>query len=120
MKGSTMRQFKRIIVGIVLAVAVAWSLYDWAFLDRGPAYFAADWRRVLLLAVISVAGGLATLVFQRLPALARQHLTTASFGCGVVLVTGCCGYAVWQFLRLRSHLTDSGMFWPVALTVVVR
>jgi hypothetical protein len=74
-----MRHFKHIIGWAVIALGVVWSLYDWFFVDEGPAYFASDWRRVLLLAILSVGGGLATLAFMRLPDTARQPLTTTLF-----------------------------------------
>jgi hypothetical protein len=110
-----MRHSKHIIGWTVIALGVGWSFYDWFFVDNGPAYFAGDWRRLLLLAFISTIGGLAVLGFIRLPAVARQRLATASFAVATVCATWCCGYFIWQFVRLRSFLVEMGAFWILAV-----
>jgi len=51
-----MRHSKHIISWVVIAFCLAWALYDWLFINDGPAYFASDWRRILLLAAVSIGG----------------------------------------------------------------
>lgn len=104
-----MRFFKQILVLMLVAGLIAWSFYDWVFIDQGPAYFAADWRRVALVVAMSLAGGLVTFVFMQLPAALRQHVLTGLFGVGVLLALGCCAYTVWKFFELRLFLAESGM-----------
>jgi len=87
---------------LVIAFGVAWSLYDWLFVDNVPGYFASDWRRILLLAVLSIGGGFAVAGFMRLPAVARRRLATTSFAVGAASATWCCGYFIWQFIRFAG------------------
>jgi hypothetical protein len=110
-----MRISKQIIGWLVITAGVAWSLYDWTFVDNALGFFASDWRRILLLAVLSIGGGFAVAGFMRLPAVARQRFVTASFAVGAVSATWCCGYFIWQFIRLRALLVDKSLVWLLAL-----
>ena len=114
-----MRHSKQIISWALIALCFVWPLYDWFVVDDGPAYFASNWRRILLLAAISIGGGLAVLVFMKLPDITRGRLTTISFTVGGASATWCCGYFIWQFVRLRSFLVEVGEFWMLAFFALI-
>ena len=114
-----MRYSKRIISWAVIALCFAWSLYDWFFVDDGPAYFASDRRRLVVLAAVSVGGGLAVLAFMKLPDTTRRRLTTISFAIGSVAATWCCGYFIWQFVHLCSLLVEMGELWMLAAFALI-
>jgi hypothetical protein len=110
-----MRPLTHIVGWVAIAFSVGWSFYDWIFVDEGLAYFAADWRRVLLLAFISITGGLAVLGFMRLPTAVRLRLTAILLAVCTLGWTWCGGYSIWQLVRLRLWLTDMGeAFWLLA------
>jgi energy-converting hydrogenase Eha subunit A len=108
------RQLKHIGTGLAVFTAVAWSVYDWIMVDQGPAWFAADWRRIVILAVITIVGSIATMAVISLPPAVQQRLIITSFGSGAVLVTAVCGYTVWQFFRMYSFLSETHVLWAFA------
>lgn len=114
-----MRHSKHIIRWAVIALCLAWPLYDWFFVDDGPAYFASDWRRLVMLAAISVGGGLAVLTFMKLSDITRRRLTAVSFAIGGVVATWCCGYFIWQFVRLCPFLVQMGELWTLAVLALI-
>jgi hypothetical protein len=109
-----MRYLKQILILVAVLAAVAWSIYDWIVVDQGPAYFAGDWRRIALLAIITIVGSTATLAFMSLPPAVRQRLSITSFAAGAFLITTCCGYTIWQFFRMYSFLSQTNALWLVA------
>ena len=113
-----MRQLKHIGIGMAVFAAVAWSIYDWVVVDQGPAYFAADWRRIALLAIITIVGSMATLAFISLAPAVQQRLTILTFAAGAVLVTAFLGYTVWQFYRMYAFLPEMNARWLVLAVVL--
>jgi hypothetical protein len=68
----------------------------------------------VLLAAISVGGGLTVLAYMKLPGVTRQRLTTVSFGFGGVAATWSCGYFIWRFVSLSSVLVEIDELWILA------
>ncbi len=95
----------RLVMRLVLLAAVVafmvLDFQDWIYVDQGPAYFAADWRRIALVVVLSLGGGLIAFLFMRLPAIVGQRVTTGVFGAGLLLATICCAYSAWALFKLR-------------------
>jgi predicted MFS family arabinose efflux permease len=112
------RNLKQIGIWTAVFAAVAWSIYDWIVVDQGPAYFAADWRRIALLAIITIVGSMATLAFMSLPPAVQQRLSITSFAAGAVLSTAACGYTVWQFFRMYAFLREMNARWLVLAVVL--
>jgi len=100
-----MKLLTRIVAVIAVVALIAWDLYDWICIDQGPAYFAADWRRIALVVVLSLGGGLIAFLFMRLPAVVRQRVTTSVFGAGVLLGTICERI-------VHGHSSNSAFFQP--------
>ena len=69
-----------VVFWVVAFVAFAWCAYEWAFVDDGPAYFTAEWRRVASVALFSVAGGFLVAVIRELPTPARHRVGATVFG----------------------------------------
>src|ERR1043166_1242667 len=109
-----MRHFNHIIGWLVTLAAFVWCVYEWGFVDDGPAYFAADWRRIVAVAVFSIAGGLLVLVILQLPAATRRRVGATVFGPIALLAGGGCIWTIWQFFRVRQFLAEVRILWWVA------
>jgi hypothetical protein len=57
--------------------AFSWFIYEWSFVDDGPSYFAADWRRLAAIAVFAIAGGCVLTIWQFFQV--REFLAEANF-----------------------------------------
>ena len=106
-----MGSFKQIIRWLVVIGAVGWCLYEWVFVSDGPAYFAADWRRVGFVVIVSVVGGLAVFGFMQFPERVRQRLAATIFALGAALAVVDCAYSVWRLLALREVLAEARIVW---------
>jgi hypothetical protein len=113
-----MQNLKHTIAWVVAFVAFAWCAYEWAFVDDGPAYFAAEWRRVASVAVFSVAGGLLVAVIMVLPTPARHRVGATVFGvCGLLAIAGCI-WSVWQLFRFGDLVRQTPILWAVTAVEV--
>src|SRR5687768_8937030 len=104
-----------------MTASMAWSFYEWIYVDQGPAYFAADWRRVALVVALGIGGGVMALLIMRLPAMVRQGLLISTFVAGVLLATVGCSYAAWQLFQLRAFAAEAHnqlMLWSLMLIPV--
>src|SRR5213593_3158075 len=109
-----MRHSKHIIGWMVMLAAFAWCIYEWGFVDDGPAYFAADWRRIVAVAVFSIAGGVLVSLIMRVPEATRHRVGATVFGTLALLAAGGCIWSIWQFFRLREFLAVARILWFVA------
>lgn len=103
-----------IIGWLITLSAFAWCIYEWGFRDDGPAYFAADWRRILTVAVFSIAGGLLVFFIMRLPERARYRVAVMVFGTIVFLAAAGCCWTAWKFFRIREVLLQTPSLWMAA------
>jgi hypothetical protein len=76
-----------------------WSLYNWIYVEDGPAYFTDDPRRILWVGVISLIGGAIVFLFMKLPLATRRSLEIGLFG-AMAFVAG--GVSVIKFWSLYS------------------
>ena len=109
-----MRHSKHIIGWLVTLSAFAWCIYEWGFSDDGSAYFAADWRRILAVAVFSIAGGLLVSFIMRLPEASRYRVGATVFGIFTLLAAGGCIWTIWQLVHVRKFLTEAHILCWVA------
>lgn len=110
-----MKHAKYIIGFLGIALVTAWGLYQWAFVDDGPGYFAEDWRRILVVAGMAVVGGSLVLVFEQLPTRIRWFIAEYLFGGIAVLAIIGYGYLVWLLLQMRSWFAEAGVsIWMIA------
>jgi len=94
---------------VIIALAGLWSLYDWLFVTAGPAYFAADWRRAMLVAAVSIFGGLVVFAVMNLPEASRRWVIRSVFaGLVIVALAGCC-VSIWGFFQLREVAPPGAM-----------
>jgi hypothetical protein len=110
MLGHTMRMRKWSVIAAVTAFAifaVADLVHD--FVANDPiGYFSAEPHRLLYVAAIAIAGGLAALGFYRLSPRAQRHVRVFSWGAAASTMTAAVGYAVFCFLSLFSFMVESG------------
>jgi len=109
-----MRHSKHIIGWLATLTAFAWCIYEWGFVDDGPAYFAANWRRIAAVAVFSIAGGLLVCFIMQLPEAARRRVGATVSGTIALLAGTGCIWTVWQLFRFREFLAEARILWCVA------
>jgi hypothetical protein len=109
-----LRHSKHIIGWLATLAAFGWCIYEWGFVDDGPAYFAADWRRIAAVAAFSIAGGLLVFAIMQLPEATRHRVGATVFGTIALLAGGGCIWTIWQFFRVRQFLAEARIFWCVA------
>ena len=71
-------------------------------------YFSTEPHRLLYVAVIAMAGGLAALGFSRLSPRAQRNVRAFSWGAAATTMTWFIGYFVFRFLSLSSFIGESG------------
>lgn len=111
---NAMRHSKHIIGWLVTLAAFAWCIFEWGFADEGPAYFAADRRRIVAVAVFSIAGGLLVYFIMQLPEAVRHRVGAIVFGTLALLAAGGCIWIIWQFFRLHEFISEARILWWVA------
>jgi hypothetical protein len=114
-----MKQHKRILGWTIIAATAIWCLYEWLFVSDGPAYFAADWRRIALVAGLSVGGGLLALFFTRLPERMRRRIAIVTFGTSAVVSVAGCIYSIWWLFRLGDFLAEARILWVVSAVELI-
>ena len=108
-----MKHSKHIIGWLVTLAAFAWCIYEWGYVNDGPSFFAADWRRIAAVAVFSIAGALLLSLIMRLPEGARYRVGATLFGVFALLAAGGCVWTIWQFFRVREVLPGARILWWV-------
>jgi hypothetical protein len=96
-----------------IVLVLAWDIYDWVFVSNGPAYFASDWRTVLLVAAISVVVGLAVLFIMRLPEERRRRFAVGYHCTMFFLAIAGSGGTAWLCWRARELFKEGVMVWGV-------
>ena len=103
-----MRRWSVIAAVTAFAIfAVADLVHD--FVANDPiGYFSAQPNRLLYVAAIAIAGGLAALGFYRLSPRAQRHVRVFSWGAAASTMTAVVGYGGFCFLSLFSFIVESG------------
>lgn len=109
-----MRHSKHTIGWLVTLAAFVWCIHEWSFVDDGPAYFAADWRRIAAIAVLSIAGGLLVSFIMQLPESARRRVGASVFGTMALLAAAGCIWTIRQFFCVREFLAEAHILWWIA------
>lgn len=95
------------IIGWVAIVAVGvWCFYNWVFVEGGPAYFAADPRRILWVVVISLIGGAVVFLFMNLALATRRRFAVVLFGTMAVLAGVACLQSLWALASLSRQYPE--------------
>lgn len=107
-----------IIVGVVSLWLVASFVYE--IIVNEPIHFYTEApHRLLYVAIMAIAGGLALLIFDRLPPQARHYLKLCSLGGAATLLTVFWFNMVYLLIGLPEFiLRNAGVGW-VALVLVV-
>jgi len=117
---------RRVIGGALLAIALAWVVFDWANMGsqmgtRAPLW-GMDWLRMVLLALGTVVAAFVTLVFG---SHRRAGFPLTAFGATVMWA--CCAYTIWRCYQVQTHqpgspaywwITDIGVFLEIAVVFV--
>ena len=103
-----MKKWSIIAAITVFAIfAVADLVHD--FVANDPiGYFSTEPRRLLYVAAIAIAGGLAALGFYWLSPRAQRRVRVFSWGAAASTMTAVVGYLVFCFLSLSSFIVESG------------
>ena len=98
--------------------AVADLVHD--FVTNDPiGYFSTEPHRLLYVAAIAIAGGLAALGFYRLSPRAQRHVRVFGWGAAASTMTAFVGCFVFRFLSLFSFIGGSGgTIWILILLLV--
>lgn len=108
--GHTMRIRRWSVIIVVTAFAVL-GVVDVAheFIANDTiGYFSAEPQRLLYVAAIAIAGGLAGFGFYRLTPRAQWHVKVFGWGAAASIMTAVVGYAVFEFISLFSFIVESG------------
>jgi hypothetical protein len=103
-----MKKWSAITAIVVFAIfAVADLAHDFVMNDP-IGYFSTEPHRLLYVAAIAIAGGLAALGFTRLSPRAQRHVRVFAWGAAASTLTAIAGYFAFCFFSLSSFITESG------------
>lgn len=100
---------KRWSIIIAAAVMAAWMVVN-LISDVSDAipYFSSKPQRLLYVAGLAVAGGLAALAFARLSCRAKRRICLVGWGAAASAMTLCIGYLLFRLASLFSSVVESG------------
>jgi len=111
----TKSRLQSLLAWILLAIGIAWSIYDWLFVDEGLRYFSKDPFRILVSVAIVAVGTPLLFGYEALPA--KWKLRAALWIVGA-LATGATAVAVhclYSLARLAKSLLQTGDSWLYVL-----
>ena len=102
-----MKKWSAIAAVVAFAIfAVADLVHD--FVTNDPiGYFSTEPHRLLYVAAIAIAGGLAALTFDRLPPHVQRHVRVFAWGAAASTLTAIAGYFAFCFFSLSSFIVES-------------
>jgi hypothetical protein len=102
---------QHVVAWVMIGAAIAWSIYDWIFVDEGLRYFSEDRSRVLLLLAIVVIGTPILLGFGALSAEGKRRVALWVGGTLAACATGFALHFVYTMAGLAGYLRDTGELW---------
>jgi hypothetical protein len=97
-----------------------WCAYDWIYRLDGPAYFAADPRRIFWVAAISLIGGAIVFLIMKFPLATRRRFAVILFGTMALLGGAGCIFSLWSLASLSSQYPElRPLFYSTAIEVGV-
>jgi len=96
----------KLVVGLLAIVAVVDLVYDFIANDTTH-YFTAQPQRLLLVAVIAIIGGLATVLFDRLTPRSKRCAELLTLGLIGTALIWFAGWFLFVFARFPADVLDS-------------
>jgi hypothetical protein len=113
---------KRWSIIIAAALIAVWLIVDTPrdfFASETIQYFSSEPHRLLYVAALAIAGGLAAFAFDRLSRQAQRRVHLFAWGAAASILTLCVGYMVFRLASLFWLVVESGGMLGVLLVLLI-